>query len=83
MVTELQMEPWMNKFITETPAAFQYELMDEKRLEDSFEFVARAGFDEVLVWGVEWWYWMEQQGLPTIWETVQENMRRYSQNPNI
>lgn len=58
-VSEFQMEPWVEKSITETPVEEQFETFDISRMEKNFAFAERMHFDEVYFWGVEWWWWMK------------------------
>lgn len=69
IVTELQAEPWVPAGILQAPLAEQYRSMNMRRLADNIRFVRRAGFDEVYLWGVEWWYWLKsKQSDPSMWE---------------
>lgn len=69
IVTELQAEPWVPQGILNATRDEQLRSMDAKRLRDNINFVQRAGFDEVYLWGVEWWYWLrEKQGDSSMWD---------------
>ncbi len=69
MVTELQAEPWVPAGILQATKEEQYQSMNPRRLKDNLNFVERAGFDEVYLWGVEWWYWLkEKQNDPLMWQ---------------
>jgi len=72
-VSELQAEPWERTPLPETPLLEQKIFMNEKKLNESVEFVRRAGFDEAYLWGVEWWYWLlKSQNDPSMWLKVKE-----------
>lgn len=59
--TELQAEPWPSKRgILETPLEEQFKSMNLRQLEKNLEFARITGFPQVYVWGVEWWYWLEE-----------------------
>ncbi len=69
VVTELQAEPWVPQGILNTPLDEQFRSMNAARLRENIAFVRRAGFNEVYLWGVEWWYWLKtKKDDPVIWE---------------
>lgn len=68
IVTELQAEPWSNKDLIATPLKEQSKSMNPKKFQANLEFAQHLGFNEVYFWGVEWWYWMRQNGSPQYWE---------------
>lgn len=63
IISELQSEPWLinGRFV---PAEEQVRLLTIENLKDYIDFSQKTGFDEIYLWGVEWWYWMEKQGYP-------------------
>ncbi|MEK7211115.1 MAG: beta-galactosidase [Patescibacteria group bacterium] len=67
IVTELQVEPWAPTDIKFLPLEEQYKSMNLERFRDNIEFARRAGFTEVYLWGVEWWYWLKVRGNDTFW----------------
>jgi hypothetical protein len=72
VVIELQGEPWVHGWTINAPVLEQLASMNAGRLEDNIKFAEKAGFSDVYVWGVEWWYWMKTtQNHPEIWETAQ------------
>ncbi|MBU4421859.1 hypothetical protein L6259_00980 [Candidatus Parcubacteria bacterium] len=71
-VSELQAEPWERQPLPQTPLIEQKELMNEKMLSSSVKFAKRAGFDEIYLWGAEWWYWLKNQGDDGMWQTVKK-----------
>lgn len=62
IISELQAEPWFGKSFEETPLPEQYQTMDVRRLRSNVDFAKRTGATEVYLWGVEWWYWIAEQG---------------------
>jgi len=69
-ISELQAEPWERQPLPETPIIEQKELMNAKMLGESIKFAKRAGFNEIYLWGVEWWYWLKNQGDNEMWQMV-------------
>lgn len=76
-VSELQAEPWERQPLSEMPLIEQKELMNAQKLKKSVEFARHAGFDEVYLWGVEWWYWLKGQGDDSLWNVVKEMIDKY------
>lgn len=63
IVVELQAEPWFadGKLL---PADQQAKLFTPDNLKTYVKFAGQTGFDEVYLWGVEWWYFMAANGYP-------------------
>ncbi len=74
-VSELQAEPWGPGPIAEMGIENQLKHMNPQRLRDNVVFVRRMGVPEAYLWGVEWWYWLKQQGHPEMWEEGQKLFR--------
>ncbi len=68
VLSELQAEPWFAQAQTETPLPLQAKLFTVDDLHTQVELAKSIGFDEIDLWGVEWWYWMKLQGRPDLWE---------------
>lgn len=66
--TELQAEPWSPAGnLIDVPLEKQFKSMDAEQLEKNFKFAQKTGFKKVYVWGVEWWYWLKEQGEDSVW----------------
>ena len=65
--TEMQAEPWTTEGITAVPIQRQLKQMNPGQLESNLRFARRIGFTDIYFWGVEWWYWLKQQGYPEMW----------------
>lgn len=61
IVVELQAEPWLADGILKAPKE-QAELFPASKIESYVNYAKKTGFDQVYLWGVEWWYFMAQQG---------------------
>ncbi len=72
IVSELQAEPWSPGPIRELSLDRQTQLMNAEKLAENVSFVRRIGFSEAYLWGIEWWYWMREQGRPELWEAGKE-----------
>lgn len=66
-VIELSAEPWLPKPTLDVPIETQLERMGPDKLQEMITFARKTGFDRQYLWGVEWWYWMKQQGYPELW----------------
>ena len=70
IVSELQAEPWASEGILNMPLEDQFKSMNSSHLKENIRFASRAGFDETLLWGIEWWYWLkEKQNEDSVWNT--------------
>ncbi len=72
ILSELSAEPWLLKPIIDTEIDVQLKRMNIDKFNKSIEFAKRAGFDEQLLWGAEWWYWMKENGHPEFWERAKK-----------
>lgn len=62
IITELQTEPWVQKAVPDTPIDEQTKLFSVNDFENNIKFAQKTAFEEIYLWGVEWWYWMDQNG---------------------
>lgn len=68
IITELQAEPWIaNKDLERNPEK-QTQFFPPERVKSNVAYAQKTGFDEVYLWGVEWWYFMKEHGHPEYWE---------------
>ncbi len=64
IIVELQSEPWLFSKDLKDDTDQQSQLFPVEKLKSYIEYAQKTGFDEVYLWGVEWWYWMAQNGHP-------------------
>jgi hypothetical protein len=70
-VTELQAEPWiMGVPLSEVPLEEQAKSMSLGQLRENIAYAERIGFPRVYLWGAEWWYWLEEQGIKDVSEYI-------------
>ena len=60
-LSELQLEPWAIEPLIETTLADQFKSMNFSRTQSTIDYAKRTGFDEIYIWGVEWWYWLDKE----------------------
>lgn len=74
-VAELQGESWhkADTNLQQMSLEEHSESMSIEQFQNNIRFAQKAGFDEIYLWGVEWWYFMkEQRGYPNYWEEAKE-----------
>jgi len=76
IVTELQAEPWGGKSVEQMGPDEGILLMPLEKIQDNIRFARNVGFPEVYLWGVEWWYYLNQQGLPEIWGGMKDTFKQ-------
>jgi hypothetical protein len=64
IIAELQAEPWLKDGVLGKTAKEQSEAFSITEFKEFINFAKQTGFDEQYLWGVEWWYWMAEQGHP-------------------
>lgn len=78
IVSELQVEPWVPSTILTTSLEEQFHSMDVARFQNNIAYVEETGFSEVLLWGVEWWYWLsEVHGDSSMWDEGRIQFQRF------
>ncbi|MBI4036210.1 beta-galactosidase [Candidatus Daviesbacteria bacterium] len=63
-ISELQAEPWTNIGVLDTSLDEQVRLFSAKDLQGNVLYAQKTGFDSIYLWGVEWWFYMAQNGYP-------------------
>lgn len=69
---ELSLEPWLLQPIVDTPIEISLQQMNIDKFNEILLFAKRSGFQEQYLWGVEWWYFMKENGFPEFWERAEE-----------
>ena len=64
VVIELQAEPWFADGDPLTNISQQAKRFPVQKMESYINYAKKTGFDEMYLWGVEWWYLMARQGYP-------------------
>jgi len=78
MVIELQAEPWASGWIANISLEEQFRTMNERRLIENVDYARSVGFQEIYLWGGEWWYWMKvNKNYPAVWEAGKELFHQY------
>lgn len=69
---ELSLEPWLLEPVTSVPVETQYSRMDLKKFDEIIEYAKDTRYEKQYLWGGEWWYWLNMQGHPEMWERGKE-----------
>ena len=73
IIVELQSEPWIpSNNPVNTALSKQIEIFSVSEMKETVEFANETGFDEIYLWGAEWWYFMKEQGQPQYWDYARE-----------
>jgi len=75
VISELQMEPWFTshpRYLSAETAASFFAPRDAL---NNLAYARATGFTEVSFWGVEWWYYLRQQGYSELWNVMSEVMK--------
>lgn len=74
IVVELQAEPWSTGQPIDTLMVDrQLELFSLDDFYDNITHARKSGFDEVYLWGVEWWYWLrDRQDNSLFWDEAKK-----------
>lgn len=78
IVSELQAEPWTREALYEISIEDQLRYFNPERFKKELEYIRGTGFDTFYFWGAEWWYFLEQNNHPEMWEIVKETIRQHS-----
>lgn len=79
IISELQAEPWIASFMDDWSAKDQYEAFTAQDLKRNLWFAQRTRATEVYLWGVEWWYYLKQQGDARLWDAGVEQIQLMTQ----
>jgi hypothetical protein len=69
---ELSIEPWLTEPIVKTPRKIQLERMDINKFNEIIEFAKNTRLEKQYLWGVEWWYYMNERNHPEFWDRAKE-----------
>lgn len=67
IISELQVEPWFRNSPKELEVNAAYQLFTAEDLWRHGSYAKRSGLDAVYLWGVEWWYYLRQNGDERLW----------------
>lgn len=71
-IHELQAEPWLPESLLKNPLDAQLERMNPEILKTTVDFALRTGLRPIDLWGLEWWYWLKQNGHPEMWDAARK-----------
>jgi hypothetical protein len=65
---ELSAEPWLVEPVTKVPVETQLTRMDVEKFREIIAYAERTHFEHQYLWGVEWWWYMKENGRPELWD---------------
>jgi hypothetical protein len=72
-ISEMQMEPWTPGMpLEKTSLEEQANSMNPVQFDKNIAYAKRTGLSPVYLWGVEWWYWLAEQGDVSMWEKARD-----------
>lgn len=71
-ISEFQMEPWSNQPLLQTSLNEQFKTFSLSDMKKNIEYAKRMRLSPIDFWGLEWWYWMKEQGHPEFWEEAKK-----------
>uniref|UniRef100_A0A7C4TLQ1 GH10 domain-containing protein n=1 Tax=candidate division WWE3 bacterium TaxID=2053526 RepID=A0A7C4TLQ1_UNCKA len=76
IVTELQAEPWGPGLNSKLTQEEKDHTMSRNDFYATIDYAQRAGFKDLYLWGVEWWYWEKlNNNNPFFWDTAKALFR--------
>lgn len=76
-IHELQCEPWGPTAIWKMDISEQNKSMSPAHIKENIRLARAIKAPPIDLWGGEWWYWrLKTQNDPTIWQTVETEIRR-------
>lgn len=73
---ELSLEPWLIQSVADVPIDVQLERMDLEKIQDILKYAENTRFEKQILWGAEWWYWMQKNGHPEFWQFGKELFKK-------
>ena len=73
IIAELQAEPWISGWTVNAPLEEQFRSMNVSQLNENVSYAQKTGFEEIYLWGAEWWYWLKmEKNHPELWQEGKE-----------
>lgn len=67
-ISELQAEPWFHSPVETLSIDDQHRMFSPRMLRENVRFARRIEVPLVDLWGVEWWWYMKENGDASLWE---------------
>lgn len=74
IISELQAEAWLEKGVQDTSLEEQIKNFPAQNISTNISYAKKTGFSEILLWGVEWWYFMKEKGHPEYWQVAKDSL---------
>lgn len=72
IISELQAEPWPDekKSLGQVPINEQLSLFSTNKFLENVDYARQTKFDEIYLWGIEWWFFMKKNHVSDYWLTA-------------
>lgn len=70
ILSELSLEPWFGAAIESVPLEEQLKRMSLGKAEEILVYAEASRLGMQYLWGVEWWYYMRENGHPEFWDRM-------------
>lgn len=77
-IAEAQAEPWEPHQLVATSGRLHPSASPGRTVQLARQ-LASLGYETILLWGCEYWYWQQQQGWPDWWQTMQRLLDRQAE----
>jgi len=74
LITEFQLEPWLSQAPAKVSPEEQFRELDLAHFKKYINYALHTRIPRVYFWGVEWWYWLKQNGYQEFFSYVQQNI---------
>ncbi len=72
IISELQAEPWAPEGFHKLTPELEAKTMTSEKLRETLNFAQASGFDEIYLWGLEWWFYKKQNNTQVYWDTIRK-----------
>jgi len=72
MLIEISVEPYLTKNMYDVSLGELVDRLSIDRVKSIIEFAHHTGFSQQYLWGIEWHYYMKENGYPEYWDYMKE-----------
>lgn len=72
IIIELQAEAWLDNGAVDTPISEQVAAFPIEWFENNINYARKTGYQEIYLWGVEWWYFMKERNQGQYWQYAKQ-----------
>lgn len=72
IISELQAEPWLTIDPKIASSEKLYQLFTKEDLSQNLVYAQQTEISEIILWGVEWWYYVRERGDDRLWNAAKQ-----------